>query len=357
MQTKVKKSYICRQVGDYQMDSHAAHHYIPRAGDVALFSVVSIGKHSRMQCSDGFNHLILPGDVLMCAFGSRYATNQIEGYVPDGILDEYHLLAQGGVAGVVHSMYKTMEDKGPTVLRMMGYATDLRGNIINTQYLGHTKTIFNGLKPFDTKIILSLGTSMDSGKTTTAAYLCRGLSRAKQKTAYMKLTGTAFSKDADLAADCGAHSTVDFSHVGFPSTFLCHERELLDLYATLLETLRKDAPQVVVIEIADGLLQRETAMLLHSASFLDTIDGVVFSAGDSMGALYGVQYLEQLAIKPLLLGGLFTMSPLLVREVSEHTDIPVYNLQMLEQPEVSQIFSTDYVPHQSFDIQYAMAAA
>jgi hypothetical protein len=173
----------------------------------------------------------------------------------------------------------------------------------------------------------------------------------------MKLTGTAFSKDADLAADCGAGITIDFSYVGFPSTFLCDETELLDLYATLLQRLRAYSPEIIVIEIADGLLQRETAMLLHSKSFMRTVDGVVFSAGDSMGALYGLQCLERLSISPYALGGLFTMSPLLVQEVSEHTNIPVYNLQMLEHPDVSKLFDAHYVQNKTFEVQYAVAAA
>jgi hypothetical protein len=357
MQAKIKKSFLCRQVREFQIDSQAARFYIPQAGDVAVFRVMKIGKHIRMQCEDGLNRLILPGDLIMCAFGNRYATNQIEGYVPDRILGEYHLLAQGGVAGEVRSMYKPLEEVGPTTLQLLGYVKNEQGNIINTKYLGHKKQKFQGKKPFESQVILSLGTSMDSGKTTSAAYLCRGLSRSGKKTAYMKLTGTAFSKDADLANDCGADTTIDFSSVGFPSTYLCDEMELLDLYATLLHRLQSRHPEVIVIEIADGLLQRETAMLLCSKAFLDTVDGVIFSAGDSMGALYGLDYLSRLHIQPYALCGLFTMSPLLIQEVQVYTQTPVLNLQMLEQPEVARLVAAHNLTDMGTSARTAAAVA
>lgn len=357
MEARIKKSFICRQVRDFQLDSQSVRFYLPQAGDVAVFRVLKIGKHTRMQCENGINRLILPDDLIMCTFGNRYATNQIEGYVPDKILDEYHLLAQGGVAGEVRSMFKPLEEQGPTTLQLLGYVKDLQGHIINTRFFGHKKYRFNGEKPFETQIILSLGTSMDSGKTTTAAYLCRGLRRSGKKTAYMKLTGTAFSKDADLANDCGADVTIDFSHVGFPSTYLCSEQELLDLYATLLHSLQRCKPEIIVIEIADGLLQRETDMLLRSAAFMRTVDGVIFSAGDSMGALYGLDYLGQLCIRPYALCGLFTMSPLLTQEVQGHTETPVLNLQMLEQPEVVRLITAHNLSDKELDAQYAVATA
>lgn len=344
MSLKVKKSFICRAAAEYAIDVQRNRSYLPQAGDIALFKVLKIGKHTRIQCADEHNHLLLPGDLVLAAFGNRYATNQLEGYVPDKFLDEYHILGQGGVVGEVASFFYSLEATGPTSLQLLGYATDQRGNILNTKRLAAKTASFTGSKPFPTQVILSLGTSMDSGKTTTAAYLCRGLKEAGLSTAYMKLTGTAYGKDPSFAVDCGADTAVDFSAAGFPSTYLCDMAELLDLYAALLGQLASSRPEVVVIEIADGLLQRETHQLLSEPRFMATVDQVIFSAGDSMGALFGLDLLKQKGIHPFALSGLFTMSPLLIREVQQYTNVPVLRLGELESPDVLKLITGYLAP-------------
>jgi hypothetical protein len=98
-------------------------------------------------------------------------------------------------------------------------------------------------------------------------------------------------------------------------------------------------PDYIIMEIADGLLQRETAMLINSPQFMKYVSGVFFSAGDSMSAMHGIYMLEKLGIKILALSGLFTASPLLEREVRENTAYPVLNLNGLEDPNVHDIIT------------------
>ena len=61
---------------------------------------------------------------------------------------------------------------------------------------------------------------MDSGKTTSAAYLCRGILASGTRVAYFKLTGTVYGKDKAMVRDCGALFVADFGNYGFPSTSL-----------------------------------------------------------------------------------------------------------------------------------------
>lgn len=348
MALSIKKSLICKNIEQYAIDTALADNYLPVAGDVALFKVICLGKHTRVSDETGRNRLILPGDYLLCAFGNRYATNQIEGYVPDSIQSVYHMLGQGGVVGIVKSLFKPIEKQGPTTLQLIGYATNENGEVLNTKQAFEDNIRY--LKPvgLQSKVILSVGTSMDSGKTTTAGYLCRGLSRAGYKTAYMKLTGTVFYKDPEFAVDCGANLAIDFSHFGFPSTYMCSETELLQLYYNLLKKLEPESPDFIVIEIADGLLQRETAMLLRNERFMETVFDVIFSAGDSMGLLYGLQWLKKLGITPFAVGGCFTISPLLMQEVREHVNVNILPLDQLENPEsVMSALLTSVQPIQS----------
>ncbi|BDS10009.1 hypothetical protein [Aureispira anguillae] len=336
MRDKIKIAIICKGIQDFDIDQNIKYNHKPKAGDVAVFEVLELGKHSSIQGLNGNNRYIFPGDIIMAAFGSRYATGQLEGLVPKKYCENYQILGKGGAIGVITSMHAKLAAKGPTQLRMIGYATK-DGKVINTKYLSHKRSRFNPQKKRKSKVILSLGASMDSGKTTTAAYLCRGMSRSA-KVAYFKLTGTVYAKDRSLVRDCGACFVSDFSTLGYPSTYLCSRTELLDLYESLTNLTSKYNPEYTIVEIADGLLQRETSMLLQHKPFLATVDSVVFSGGDSMSALLGYNMLTEWGVKPAAVGGLFTASPLLAREVEEVVDIPILNLDGLSDPNVIHIF-------------------
>jgi len=107
-------------------------------------------------------------------------------------------------------------------------------------------------------------------------------------------------------------------------------QELLNLHQGLLEDVFKNGqPQKIVIEIADGLIQRETAMLLQSTKFMNTVDRVIYSDSSSTGILQGLQMLYDWKIKPFALCGSFTASPMLIDEVESMTDIPVVTLEDL----------------------------
>ncbi|GAA4278629.1 P-loop NTPase family protein [Aquimarina mytili] len=331
----IKRSNICKNVIKYQVDEKIIKKYQPTAGDVAIFEVISIGSLNAIQDFEGRNCYIFEGDKIMLAFGNRYASNQFEGYVSKEYQEEYDLLGKGGVAGTVVSMFYKLELKGPTKLKLVGYATHKEGAVINTIY-DHRKPVkFNPTKIRNYKTILSIGSSMDSGKTTTAAYLCRGLKTSGYKVAYIKLTGTVFNKDRMLAYDCGADFVSDFSEFGFPSTYLCSTETIMDLYEALLSDVSKTEPDYVVIEVADGLYQKETRALLNHSFFTETIDHVILSCCDSLAVNSGVQLLSPIFGDRLFaLAGLFTGSPLLVDEVQNLHSTPILTLSKLLQSDL-----------------------
>lgn len=329
MNTRIKKTIICKEVTDYQLQTNMNNTYVPKDGDVALFEVLEIGKHQTIQTETKRIAHIFEGDVIMASFANRYATSQFEGYVPDqptGILD---ILGAGGAIGLVKSKNASLEDIEPTRVRLIGYACDMNGKVINTKFYHTERIAFSGMVPNQAKVILSVGSSMDSGKTTSAAFLARGLKTTGKKVAFIKLTGTSFTKDKDLVYDCGADVTVDFTDGGFPSTYMCSKEEILDLYQTLLNMLIPEQPDYIVMEIADGLLERETDFLLRDESFMQTIHSMIFSCGDSLGVFYGLSLLESFHIEPAVVCGRFTMSPLLIDEVKAKTSIPVLNIEEL----------------------------
>lgn len=322
--SRIKKANICKNVTSTTINKEIKRTYLPKAGDVAIFKVKEIGKHTRIQTVNGNNRYILPGDLIMAAFGNRYATEQMEGYVPNKYLNTYHILGQGGAIGVLKSMHTKFELIGPTSLSLVGYVVDDGGAVINTKYLTN-QTISHKFIPINTDptVILSLGTSMDSGKTTTAAFMARGLKLARKKTAYIKLTGTVYTKDKSMVRDYGANVSIDFSDFGFPSTYMCSTIELFNLYENLIEKVKPYNPDYIIVEIADGLLQRETYSLIHNKMFMDKISGTLFSSVDSMSAIAGANMLTQLGCNVIGVTGLFTTSPLLVNEVRQKSDYTV----------------------------------
>lgn len=321
---KLKRTMAARGVNDYQLDSALNDTHRMIAGDLAVFEVLELGRHKSALMDDGKVRSIFPGDRLVAAFADRYATSQYEGYVPDGPLPQYHMLAAGGAVGIVKSRHQSMKDSRPTAMRLVSYCLDEQGGVINTKFRGVPRHPFRGdVQP---KVVLSIGATMDSGKTTTAAFVARGLAAGGHTVAFIKLTGTCHTRDREFVYDCGAHAVADFSDLGFPSTYLCSKEDILDIYQTLVDRLSVEAPEFIVMEIADGLMQRETRFLLQDADFMRTIHKVIFSCGDSLSAFHGVDLLKNWGIDVAAISGRFTMSPLLVDEVRQNLDIAVFTI-------------------------------
>ncbi|MFZ1827083.1 MAG: hypothetical protein WAU21_15850, partial [Chitinophagales bacterium] len=76
MNNRIKKTIICKEVTNYTVNHAINNSYIPKDGDVALFEVLIIGKHTSIQSETKRITAIFEGDVIMAAFANRYATSQ-----------------------------------------------------------------------------------------------------------------------------------------------------------------------------------------------------------------------------------------------------------------------------------------
>jgi hypothetical protein len=344
MKSFVKRSIICRNIHPADVNKSIVNTYCPKAGDMALFEVVELGRHTSIQNELGHTEFIFPGDHIWAAFGHRYASNQFEGYVPNGPMELYHMLGKGGAVGEVKSAYARIEKDGITTLRLIGYAADLDGEVINTIFYRKPLGDSSVIDRFKNRIILSIGASMDSGKTTTAAMACRGLRRSGLDVAFMKLTGTVYTKDKMLCQDAGAWPVLDFSDFGFPSTYLAPFEQLDTLLYSMLAEIERSNPDYLVVEIADGLLQRETDYLLRHPEFLSCLAGIVYSCGDSLSGIGGLDYLEKMGLHPMFVSGLITISPLMVQELTEKVSLPVVNIEQLQGDYLALLLQKKVVP-------------
>jgi hypothetical protein len=166
-----------------------------------------------------------------------------------------------------------------------------------------------------------VGSSMNSGKTTTAAGLISGWARAGLVPGAAKVTGSGSGKDRWTYLDAGARHVVDFLDFGMSSTFGYPTERLLNTMSAMRDALLQDGANAIVLEIADGLLQEETRLLVK---YLPTVcAGTVLAVGDALAAKAGVQLLRENGVPVLAVSGLVTASPLAAREAAAATGLPV----------------------------------
>jgi hypothetical protein len=298
----------------------------PAVGDVVVGKILTIGKHTAVENRESRRTSVFIGDVLVGVFGNRYATDQYEAYVPEASPEIYDVVSIGGVCGHVASKNELLQEE-PTKVQMIGYVCDAAGRKLNIRdHRIQPRPITTGKKP---KSIVVVGASMNSGKTTTVANAVRGLSNAGYRVCAAKITGTACSKDTWLMHDAGALDIRDFSDCGHPSTYMVSLDELLDVHRTLHSHLLEHEPDFVLFEIADGIFERETAMLLREPSFKASVDWVLFTGADALAAESGTRILKSLGYRVAAIGGLVTCSKLGMQEVIAATSLPCLNSEML----------------------------
>lgn len=301
----------------------------PHPGDLVLARVVALGQHGKLQLPSGRRSELFVGDEVVVAYGDRYAPNQWEARIP-GDLGACHLVAAGGLAGTVVRSHARM--KPPTELEPLGLLGDARGRRLN---LCHLSLEDPGLIPSVVPTLVVVGASMDSGKTTTAAALVRGLTRAGLRVGAAKVTGTGACGDLTKFLDSGACSALDFVDAGLPTTFGQPKEEIERVVRTLAGKLIEDGVDALVIEVADGLLQKETAELLRSSTLRGLGAGMVFAAGEALGVIEGSRRLVECGHDLRAISGVVTASPLASAEASAASPAPLLDTAALETPETS----------------------
>lgn len=309
----------------------------PQIGDLLYGEVASLGQHSSLENSHGRIHTIHQGTRAIFVFGNRYAPDYYEGVLPtEPGFDSIDLLARSGLVGNVLS--KSGKVLSPTQIKPLGYVCDAEGNKLNTKDF-NTIIPKKAEKKFPrAKLILVIGTAMNSGKSAAATACVYALSVLGKEVRASKVTGTASLKDILSMNDAGAKYFSDFTFMGYPSTYLIEEEEAVDIFNTLDLKYANNKDNYWVVEFADGINQRETALLLQHPEVRDRIHKLIFCAADSFGAIGGLEVLKKtFNLVPDAISGVCSSSPLHIKELSAYTDIPVFN-------------SLDVQPKMLFDI-------
>lgn len=307
-----------------QIKYYSNEKFIPEIGDVVLGEIASIGQHKSLENKEGRIHKIYRGTKAVFVFGNRYAPDYYEGHIPTEFVEEVDLLARSGLIGIVKT--KSAKVIGPTKVKIIGFVCDKEGNRINTKNFPIVKPKKDVKKKKRAKLILVCGTSMNSGKSQAAAACCWSLKSLGYNVRGTKVTGTASLKDILLMNDSGAEKYSDFTYLGYPSTYLIPEKEMIDIFNKLDLKYANNPNNFWVVEFADGINQKETRMLLKSEEVRSRIHKFIFCAADAFGTIGGLKVLkEEFNLIPNAVSGVCSSSPLHVEELKEFTEIPVFN--------------------------------
>lgn len=296
-----------------------------RPGDLVLARVLEIGQHRGIQLRSGRRATLFPGDLVVMPCGARYAPDQFEGIAeidPEGT----DMLAGGGCLG--RARYKNERVRSATTVLPLGCVADRHGKNLNLD----AYTLDASSEPSTVPLIAVVGTSMNSGKTLATSKLSHGLRLAGLRVGSIKATGTGSFGDYHQYQDAGAHFVADFSDVGMATTYLEPVDRIKAGIWRLLNAAQADGCDVVVMEIADGLLQQETSALLRDQELKERLSGLVFACGDAVAAQGGVGMLRSFGHEVAVLTGMLSCSPMLASEATTATGVPVLTKSELAEP-------------------------
>ena len=332
---RVKRQDVAKLIVDFS---------IATPGDLVLARVERIGSHKRVQLTTGRPSHLYHGDLVVLVCGARYAPDQYEGFAeinPDGA----DMLAGGGLVGKMNASNKRMS--GPTRVIPLGLLANKQGVPLNID--GYA--LSEATRPFGLTIIAAIGASMNAGKTTAVASLAHGLGRAGYRVATLKPTGTGAFGDYNAYIDAGAHYVADMVDVGMASTYLQPVSRIVAGLDTLLCSAQKANCDVAIVELADGIFQKETAALLDRTDIKSLFDGYMFAAPCAASTVGGCNILRSKGIKPSIITGMISCSPLAAAEASSELSIEITTKQNLCDPALAGSMLSSILANREVDLQ------
>ena len=218
----------------------------PHSGDLLLASVARLGHHSKIELADGRRAQLHEGDEIVVTYADRYAPDQFEAEVPKN-LRKTQLVASGGIASTLVSRHEST--RRPTDIVPIGLIGDSAGTPLNISEFAIRPAPPNRPRP---RTVAVIGTSMNSGKTTTAGALILGFHRGGGKPGGTKVTGTGSGVDYWAMVDAGAYSVADFTDAGMASTYRVPYDIIEAGLIRLVDHLTNVGCSDIVIEIADN---------------------------------------------------------------------------------------------------------
>ena len=276
-----------------------------RVGDVVVVrALTDSATYNQLELPTGRLAKINPGDVLVGVLGRRRALKGFVGDVPEsvGAGDQLHLLNMGGVIGHCTGHHSSLSDA--ISVEVIGLACDENGRVLNIADVA--------LPPRETlsstaPLVIVAGTCMNSGKTYAATELIKQAMRAGMKVAAAKLSGVACLRDTLNMADHGAVATASFLDCGLPSTV--GVGDLAPVAKAIITRLNESAPDMIVIELGDGILGGYSVdSVFDDAQLREATSAIIFCASDYVGAWGGIELFRRRGMQIDVIAGSVTDS-------------------------------------------------
>ncbi len=285
-------------------------------------------RYNQLELTSGRMATVNQGDVVVGALGHRKALRGYSGHLPSELKpgDPIQLLNIGGVLGVCDS---ANPDVGPP------FECEVLGTVLHFPYLGERIGVpaRAGSSTLDTDIILDTkgvpvvamaGTCMDSGKTAASCAIVGRLRHLGLRVSACKATGVSLRRDILAMEDAGASETMIFSDLGVVTTTAENGPALTK---SLLNSLASSKPDVIVLELGDGLIgSYGVEAILSDASIRDAMTAVILCANDPVSAWGGARILrEQFGIEPAVVTGPATDNAVGVDQIVERMSLSAIN--------------------------------
>ena len=295
---------------------------------VAVRVLNNKSRYNQLELTSGRMATVNQGDIVVGALGHRKALRGYSGHLPGKLQqgDTIQLLNIGGVLGICDS---ANPDVGPP------FDCKVLGTVLSFPYLGERIGVpaRAGVEALDDKITLDTnnvpviamaGTCMDSGKTAAACAIVGRLRHLGFNVSACKATGVSLRRDILAMEDAGATETMIFSDFGIVTTT---EANGPALTRSLLTGLAANKPDVIVLELGDGLLGAYgVEAILSDKAIRDALTGVVLCASDPVSAWGGAKILRNdFDIEPAVVTGPATDNEVGIQQIDERLSLPAIN--------------------------------
>lgn len=295
---------------------------------VAVRVLNNKSRYNQLELTSGRMATVNQGDVVVGALGHRKALRGYSGHLPTKLKtsDTIQLLNIGGVLGICDS---ANPDVGPP------FDCEVLGTVLSFPYLGERIGVparagadalvdDAAFDPKDVPVIALAGTCMDSGKTAAACAIVGRLRHLGFNVAACKATGVSLRRDVLAMEDAGAGDTMIFSDFGIVTTTADNGPALT---RALLTGLAAKSPDVIVLELGDGLLGAYgVEAILSDAAVRDAMTAVVLCANDPVSAWGGTKILRKnFKIEPAIVTGPATDNDVGIQQIDERLSLPAIN--------------------------------
>ncbi len=285
-------------------------------------------RYNQLELTSGRMATVNQGDVVVGALGHRKALRGYSGHMPTALKpgDSIQLLNIGGVLGVCDS---ANPDVGAP------FDCEVLGTVLHFPYLGERIGVAAraGSSSLDVDIDLNTngvpvvalaGTCMDSGKTAASCAIIGRLRHLGLRVSACKATGISLRRDILAMGDAGASETMIFSDLGVVTTTAENGPALSK---SLLNSLASNKPDVIVLELGDGLIgSYGVEAILSDTSIRDAMTAVILCANDPVSAWGGARILrDQFGIEPAVVTGPATDNAVGVDQIVERMSLPAIN--------------------------------